>query len=299
MSNTYRVTCLSEAISPITHSSGTEGNESVLMRETVVTDNGVVGIPCLSGNAIRHRAVREPGVRWLIERYRLPGLLTREQLNWLFHGGNLTEGGGRENTGWLARIRECLPLVHLLGGALPSQIVSGCLHVGRGVLVCEENRSALMAVLPDCWPLPNERMRSAEHVVTGYQYTRGDAAKTHAELMTPSTEEVSSNLMIYSGQSVARGALFLHDFTLPNVERVSLGALLHSLALWQAQGGTIGGKTAIGHGRLRSFVCVNCDDPEATMTEYRERAESMMDDAVALLNEMFAPPKPKKVKVTA
>lgn len=89
----YRVICLSETLSPATHMARSTGNESLIAREPVVTSRGVAYVPCLSGNAIRHRCLRAPGVRWLIDEYGLRGTLTLQQLNFLLHGGNLTEGG--------------------------------------------------------------------------------------------------------------------------------------------------------------------------------------------------------------
>src|SRR5262249_35668973 len=91
----YTLACLSEVVSPLTHAAGSAGNQSIVFREPVVTPKGVAHVPAISGNALRHRAIREPGARWLIEEYGLRGTLSLATLNWLFHGGNLTEGGGR------------------------------------------------------------------------------------------------------------------------------------------------------------------------------------------------------------
>lgn len=49
---------ISESMSIITHNSGTAGNESLINLERIVTPNGPRWVPFLSGNAIRHRAVR-------------------------------------------------------------------------------------------------------------------------------------------------------------------------------------------------------------------------------------------------
>ena len=212
-SRDYTVVCLSEAASPITHMQGVSGNESIVAREPVAGPRGVRYVPFLSGNAIRHRCVREPGFRWLVHEYALDGTLTLAQLNFLFHGGNLTEGGGRENTQRIADFQRLWPLGRLLGGTLPDQILSGSLMAWRGSLVCEENRSYLAAVLPDPSVLP-DRLRAAEHFVSGYQYTRGDAAKTAATLATEDARKTAgdsaSNLMIFAGQAVTRGAAFVH-----------------------------------------------------------------------------------------
>lgn len=304
MTRTYQVTCLSEAVSPITQMAGSAGNESVLMREQVVTARGVVAVPKLSGNALRHRLVREPGFRWLVNRWGLAGRLTLPQLNFLFHGGNLTEGGGREDTRRIADFQRLFPLGRLLGGSLPDQILSGSLLAWHGLLVCEENRSALAAHLPEGWQLPEAPLRPAESFVGGYQNVRGDAAKTCPELAAPEPNGDSprpSNLMIFAGQAVSRGGHFLHGFTLQHVGTWELGALLLSLRLWQSSGGTIGGQGARGHGRLRTLVHVSPaaeiveDERDANeiVNEYVAHCDAVKDEAVAWLNAAFAP-RPKK-----
>ena len=299
-SRDYTVVCLSEAASPITHMQGVSGNESIVSREPVVGPRGVRYVPVLSGNAIRHRCLREPGFRWLSHEYGLDGTLTLPQLNFLLHGGNLTEGGGRENTQRIADFQRLWPLGRLLGGTLPDQILAGSLMVWRGSLVCEENRPYLSAVLPDPSVLP-VRLRAAEVFVSGYQYTRGDAANSAATLATEDSRKAAgespSNLMIFSGQAVTRGAAFIHGFTMPHVSILEYGALLWSLRLWQAQGGTIGGQMSRGHGRLILSILDTGNPPqdEAELA-YLDYARSVRDDAVAWLYDVFAPRAPKPAK---
>lgn len=87
--------CVSIAKSPITHMSGSIGNESVIAVEKVMTARGYRMVPFLSGNALRHRAIREPGMMWLIEQYGLKERIDLKILNFLLHGGNLTESTAR------------------------------------------------------------------------------------------------------------------------------------------------------------------------------------------------------------
>lgn len=290
-SRDYRVVCVSEAASPITHMARSEGNESIVAREAVVTPRGTTYVPFLSGNAIRHRTVRDPGFRWLVEEYQLTGKLSLVQLNYLFHGGALTEGGGREDTARIAEWQRLFPLGRLLGGCLPDQILAGSLHVGRGTLVCEENRATLGVILGDHAEALPDRLRPGEAFVSGYQYVRSDARKHHSRLMR--TEErngdpVDSNLMIFAGQAVTRGAMFVHDFAMPHVSARELGALLWSLTLWQGQGGTVGGQAARGHGRLRTSILADGFDPASAIDEYLDYARSVRDEAVAWLGSAFA-----------
>jgi hypothetical protein len=288
MSADYRVICLSEAISPITHMAGSSGNVSMIAREPVVTPRGVAWVPYLSGNAIRHRCIREPGFRWLIAQWGLERQLTLSQLNFLFHGGNLTEGGGREDTSRIAEFQRIFPLGRLLGGSLPDQILAGSLQCWRGTLCCEENRSALEGTIGT--HLPAMRLRPAESFVSEYQYTRGDAAKNQADLIDGSEAgERNSNLMIFNGQTVISGAIFAHGFSLPHVDTRELGALLLSLSLWQSAGGTIGGHGSRGHGRLRLYLLDEESVLAGAIQAYEDHVRDTRDEAVAWLHNVFSP----------
>ena len=319
MTRDYTIVCISEAMSPITHMSGVSGNEAIVAREPVATPRGVVSIPYLSGNALRHRAVRAPGMLWLIREYGLRGRLTLPQLNFLLHGGSLTEGGGREDTRRIAEMQRLWPLLRLLGGSLPDQILAGSLHVWRGALVCAENAPYMAAVLPPA-AVP-AKFRPAEEFVRGYLYTRGDsAAQGLGQIRAADPESVGrrdaarawaangkpggadarppvdrggdpdgkATLMPFAGQAVCRGAAFVHGFTLPHVSEVELGALLWSLRLWQAEGGTVGGQAARGHGRLALALIAPDFGPDAAVAAYLGHARAVRDEAVAWLDDAFA-----------
>lgn len=293
---TYRVHLWSECVSPMTHAKGVEGNESLIARQPVDTPAGKRWVPYLSGNAVRHRCVREPGGLWLVEALGLKGKLSLAQLNFLLHGGNLTESTGREDTSRIAEMQELLPLLRLLGGALPDQILKGSLLAWAGSLLCEENRPHLP--LPDGYDLPPAPLKPAEHFVEGYQYTRGDAARRpdwYAEATRD--PEAKSNLMIYAGQQVVPGAVFLHGFDVPHGSELEYGCLMHALGLWQDHGGTVGGMASKGHGRLRTVV-LGGDDPAPAVAAYVAHVVANKSACVAWLDGAFAkrPEKPEKPK---
>lgn len=292
---TYTLHCLSEALSPITHNSGTAGNESMIAREPVHTDRGVMYVPFLSGNALRHRTIREPMAKWLISAYELQGKLSKEQLNFLLHGGNLTMSTAMENTQRIAEMHRLWPLLRLCGGALPDQILSGSLDVWRGTLVCEENRQVCESVLRslgDREVLDLGPLVPAERYLSGYQYTRGDAGKTG--LAADRDDLVDSNLMIYSGQAVTRGAKFLHGYVLKHVSEVHLGCLLFALRLWRFAGGTIGGNARLGHGRI-ALELIAAQDDQAAVDAYIQHVWDNRAEAVAWLEDAFVrKAKPRK-----
>lgn len=292
-----RITCVSKVLSPLTHMMGVEGNEAVVMREPILCADGKRWVPVLSGNALRHRAIREPGARWLCERWRLGGSLSLEQLNLLFHGGNLTEKGGREATSLVAHIHELFPLLKLCGAALPKQILPGSLRVERGLLLCRENADRARRRLPEGW-LDGQAWRPAAEFVDGYQYTRGDARNGQQDLLAPQAKDGASNLMIFAGQQVMAGALFVHGFAASHVNQIDVGCLLLCLRLWAAGGNTIGGQASRGHGRLETSLLFDGDevDEEACVEAYLAQADRARKAGLALLRELFARDEPNRGK---
>jgi hypothetical protein len=276
MIKTVKIQCLSEALSPITHMQGVSGNESIISREPVRYGNAIRSVPVLSGNAIRHRMVREPGALHLIKTCGLEGKLSIDQANFLFNGGSLSEASPLDNMAKIAAMQQLLPLYRLLGGSLRNQVIGGSLLVMRGILICEENSDIIQAMLDI--ELPKERLRSAEDFIGKYQYTRGDAARRHdaAQIcgIGNETSNAASNLMIYAGQTVLAGAIFYHGFILQNVSELEVGALLNALQEWDALGGTLGGYARIGHGRLG--MCFTLDesmDAAGLVAAYRNHCD--------------------------
>ena len=270
-----KIKTLMEAASPITHMSGTEGNEAVLATESVATEYGTAMVPYLSGNALRHRAIRRTGMLWLIDRFDLRGKLSAMQLNFLLHGGNLTGSTAHENMRRSADMHRLWPLIKLLGCAFPDQIAPGRLDVWRGSLVCRENA----AMLPE---IDGGELRSYVDLTSGYQYTRGDAKGSGVEAKE-SILESPSNLMIFSGQCVMRGAMFVGGFTLRSSQSIDIGALIWSLRLWQQEGCVIGGQGAKGHGRLNLSLVDCVVDQDAACDSYVAHVDSVRDEAVAWL----------------
>ncbi|MCL1789848.1 MAG: hypothetical protein FWG40_00565 [Peptococcaceae bacterium] len=297
---TVKFHMLSRALAPITHMMGSEGNESVINRTNVYHDGHVHAVPVLSGNAIRHKMVREPGAMLIVNACGLYGKLNIDQANYLFYGGSLTESSVSDNLQRIAEMQELMPLVRLLGGSLKNQIVSGSLSVSMGILVCRENRGTLELCLPDELLAGLPELRSCEDFVSGWQYTRSDARKKPELLDMENAAEAAedkSNLMIYNGQHVIPGAMFYHDFILHNVSRLEVGALWACLKDWEASGGVIGGSSRIGHGRLKTEAYVGGEnvfgdeiDLDAYEAEYREHTANNADKIKEWLDVMFGTP---------
>lgn len=283
----FHLTLLSEALSPISHHRGTEGNEAVLSREPIHTDRGKYRVPCLSGNSLRHHMIRRPAALWLIEELGLKGRLSLAQLHFLLHGGTLIHQRLMENTQRIARMYELFPLLRLLGGSLPDQVLPGCLFVGRGRLVCEQNRPFL--TLPAGYELPNQALLPAEYFVDRYQYIQG-TARTRSDWYDPDKPSGQDERqgMIYAGEFVLAGALFLHCCLAQQAKPVDIGCLVHALSLWQEQGGLIGGLTGRGHGRLRTWILAAPPELDEWASLYQRHVQEHAEECRAWLEEAFA-----------
>lgn len=290
MNRDIRIVCLTEALSPITHMSRNDGNESLIARTPMMTEAGVREVPYLSGNAIRHRMLRSQLAGELRREFG-DQRLTMRMLNFLFHGGSLYLKGGRENTKIIVKIGELMPMIRLLGASLPSQIIKGSLKLINCEMVCRENRKFIEATVPTGYELPGI-LRPAEWFIGGYQYTRSDVANTRpydAAQAVGDGEQGDTNLMIYAGQQVMRHAQFLHGFTASGVSDMEIGALYHGLRLWQMRDPTMGGMSSKGHGRLQMRILESPDMPdlEELADRYEQHVADTSKESYALLCEIF------------
>lgn len=287
MRNTFnlRVRMLSKALSPICHHSGHEGNEAVLMREPVAVDGGFATVPVLSGNALRSRMLRQPLARHLCDTLELSGRLSVKAINFLFHGGTLTEKGGRYSLADQNALFHLFPFFRLLGCSLPGQIVAGSVYCQRGLLFCRENTSRLEhEVGEDVGLLP-----PAAQFVSGYQYVRAGRMQSANDVEAADEVEAEDDTrMIFAGQSVTAGALFWHGLTARHINRVEAGALFLGLRLWQDAGGTIGGKASIGHGRLKTWADSSIEDEDDCIEEYINHVQENGESIIGFLGNHFA-----------
>lgn len=293
---TCKIKFLSYAMSPITHMMGVSGNESILNREKVVYNSSIVEIPVLSGNALRHKIIREPGSMYLVDCCDLRGKLSIDQANYMFTGGSLTESSTTDNIKIIAELQQISPLFRLLGGSLKNQVIGGSLFVSRGLLVCEENAHTIQQLCTN-YLLPDSPLLPAQNFISKYQYTRGDAGrmKDAASIISNIESKEKSNLMIYAGESIIQGSFFYHDMTLVNVSPIEVGAALHCISLWQNNDGIIGGSARIGHGKLKSEIWIEgledwfkTDyDPSGLVTDYIQHVQENKKNFVDWLQKAF------------
>lgn len=280
-----KILALSQALSPLTHNRGTEGNETVIQTEAVWTKKGKRSVPALSGNAIRHRMVRAPGSYHLVDAYELTGKLSQKILQFMFHGGALEGGSTTENTNYLMEFWRLFPFFRLLGGSLTNSILPGSLMVGRGMLICEENRKRIELTIPGDWGISDRALFPARRYIERFEYYRYCADKHQRELARKDDPD-SFSPMPFAGQAVAIGAHFLHTFQMSNASDLEIGALLHALRCWRKDNGTLGGSSARGHGVIGMQIHHDLDE-DALVQAYVEHVSSVRREAVAWLLEHF------------
>lgn len=270
---------LMQATSPITHMSGTEGNEAVLMTEPIVVDGIKHRVPVLTGNAIRHRAIRSPGFLWLIARLGMQQQLTARQANFMVNGGAVSESTRDANLTQRNQARTLMPLVSVLGGCMAGDIIPGRLHAGFGTMICRENTPRLRAMFGDwCDDMPT--LRASDDFVGQYQYTRGDATR-YVQPVDPGASS-TENLMIFSGEQVMVGAAFVCRLRLRRATDLETGSLLHALRQWD---GVIGGQASRGHGQFDVSYRHDIDDVDALITGYEDHIDGHADAIKAWIKE--------------
>ncbi|HCZ47722.1 MAG TPA: hypothetical protein DCZ11_01815 [Gammaproteobacteria bacterium] len=253
------------ALAPISHlGSQRGGTVTTLNRQKYVQPDGTVEeVPIITGNSLRGQ-LRDAGMRAMLEAAGLKVDLPEFQL--LFSGGMLTRAdagsGINVRVGDYRRLRELVPLLSVLGGAVSGQIMGGKLEVGQFIPICRETAHLLPpqaveggAVLP-----------SVYDYLQVIEFTRRDDVKGEAyrELMAPQTvalleegdtarkRDVNEQAvqMRYGTEAFAAGTRFWHELHLRLATDLEREALWSALAAY-AERSTLGGKSAIGLGRVR------------------------------------------------
>lgn len=294
----YRLLLVVKAVDKITQMMGRSGNELIINRVNLLYRGDVVSVPALSANGMRHAAVREPGGLWLIDAYGLYGNLKKEALRLLTNGGNnATKSGGAESLALFVAMRQAWPLLGLMGCGLPDGPKPGSLKFSDCLLLCDESRAFAETVGGDVLELP-PYLRPARTCVGKWTHYRHDPVERRPDLLADTAEESAHSGMIFGGEAVAPGSLFISEIRLDGATPVELGALLWSLRLWQAKGGYVGGMSARGNGRTESMLYFDGEaDLDQVAQDYAEYALSVREEAIAWLQDVFRKEdKPKKGK---
>lgn len=265
------------ALSSISHIGDTRGVNAELRREKVITPDGVQDIPIVSGNGARGM-LRDRGMLHMCralgygvdeETGEVRGL-SLPAFHFLFSGGTLTSDAGRGlDVASARRIRDLIPLVGVFGGAMGNQIMPGKLTVGKLVPLCAETAGIIPERLRETRP-----PLSIWDLLQQEAYTRRDDEKneTLRVLVAPQTralleaeqaaraakrgtaDDVDREIgqhqqMRYYVETFAAGTEFYWYLELADATDIEFEALLTALVEFSRRP-VIGGKGAIGHGRV-------------------------------------------------
>lgn len=182
-------------LQPLSHISETTGNES-LLKTTQMTglDGSKVHVPIYSGNAQRNGKMgRRTGIASFLDA--LEVAVNKSTHQTLYSGGYI-EGSTINDFDIESRIRERLPHMSLLGGAIPpetlglpkgkSMMMEGRLNIGDAFLVCFESLPYLYEQCPALLPWDAvesiEAVMQAREAFIGKRYDAMVGKVTAAEL---------------------------------------------------------------------------------------------------------------------
>lgn len=269
---TVRYDLIVTALTPIVHSSGNEGNDSIFMRERVADPSSPGSypedVPYLTGNSLRH-ALRE-SLTWLTLReigLEVGGLSVAAQ-HFLLSGGSMGKGASTLDVAGYRELKDRFPYLALFGGGLGTSLLTGKLHVGPGILVCRQNAwrirdlcPAVADALADAQPAEEytERAQSTRHdarrsPLSDHLLPAGDVAAWAKERIKTAKENAEegtdSTQMIYGFERLCAGSRFLWQVGGAHLTPIEHSALICALLALQHRG-ELGAKTGTGHGRVR------------------------------------------------
>lgn len=259
-------------LTPIVHSSGNEGNDSLFMREKVADPDEPGAypeeVPRLTGNSLRH-ALRE-SLTWLTLReigLEIGGLSVAAQ-HFLFSGGSMGKGATTLDVAGYRELKAQFPYLALFGGGLGTSLLTGKIHVGHGVLLCRQNAWKIRDLCP-ALASDAERSLPAEEYTERHQGTRHDARRSplSEHLLPPADvaawekertktsrenadEGSDSTQMIYGWEAICSGARFLWQVGIAHATPLEHSAVICALLALQHRG-ELGAKTGTGHGRVK------------------------------------------------
>lgn len=266
------------ALSSIVHAGDTRGTDTLLRRETVITPTGPEVVPLISGNALRGR-LRRVGEELLRDTLQLEGSLPLSAAYALRNGGSLHKTGSEPLSGRRrAEIRTLVPQIGVFGCATGGTIIDGCLQVGK--VVPHVSETAHLTGVPS--------PTSAFDLVQMEEYTHADDLHHHTA-PTPDSAETDppnrGNQMRYAVETFPAGTRFSTHFRLARATDLQIAFFTHVLATFTATG-QIGGRLAIGHGRVHVTTRTELVAGQYEDLDWRNHLTSRRDTILTALQEL-------------
>lgn len=234
-----KITGTWKAISPISHNADTNLSTTTLFRKQkiITADNEVVDMPMITGNGIRG-LMRRLMMSDLMKQMGVEkGQLAPDFYYILFSGGFIAKGAnGRYNlVGLKQKIREYVPAISILGTAFGAQTMNGKCDIGIAYPLCKEIRHIIDREVPEQY-LKNTFWVYLDEIF----YTRHDDLEEDNDTVTQ---------MKYEIESLAPGTYFYHEIIDETDTELEASALRRMIELF-IENGQVGGKKAIGHGKI-------------------------------------------------
>jgi hypothetical protein len=248
-------------LSPLSHNDDvTLGTDAKFRRLTMLVDGRPEKVPVYSGNAcrgiLRRLAARDYLDRLGIEK--VPDAL----YYCLFCGGALQKGSTQDklDIGGKRKLREMVPFLSLFGTAYANQIMPGKLNVGMAVPVARETAAFT----------GRECALSVWDMLTEVFYTRRDDLEDKAER----GDDDQATQMKYSVECLTPGTVLVHEFVVEDGSEIELSCFGHLMRLFEANP-ILGGRSAIGHGKVQLAYEPAWPDPAPYLAAIEERREEM------------------------
>lgn len=278
------------AQSSIVHGGQTRGTCTLLRRELICTPAGqLVHVPIISGNTLRGR-LRRVGEELLRDVLGYEGLLKPAAAHALRGGGSLAKTGAEPLTGGrLQTLRALVPQIGVFGAAGGGTIIGGALDVGK-VLPAVAETSHITGVATD---------RSAFTATQLESYTRQSDTDAHdfsdvlqvdatARLKIDETGEPElvndpGGQMLFHIETFPAGTVFTTWLRLRRPSPLEAAFFREVLDHYRTEG-RLGGRVAIGHGRV-SVDLRGSHDTDPTV-DWRSTVLANRDEALQALESL-------------
>ncbi|WP_394277268.1 RAMP superfamily CRISPR-associated protein [Luteococcus sp.] len=276
MSSTITWSGTLTALSSISQGGESRGLSTMLRREQIFDpDSGVlVPVPIISGNSFRGilRRIGEDQLRDVLD---YDGKLSAAAAHALRGGGTLAKVNGEPLSGSrLATLRRLVPQIGVFGAAGGGRIIEGCLQVGKVVPHLRETRHITGV----------NSTRSSFDAAQIETYTRVDDSLGHSFVAvdTATGQDPTSQQMLYRIETYPAGTTFSTWLSLTRPTDLEIAFFVDILDTFAASG-ALGGRKAIGLGRVRTDLTCTAELPDI---DWRALVAAGRDQALAALEDL-------------
>lgn len=255
--------------------------QSLFRREKVLAPTGEVAVvPIISGNAWRG-ILRRTGETLLAEVLDYQGQLTPAAAHLLRNGGFLRKSTREMTPEQERELKRLVPLIGLFGGAGNARVMSGKLVVSKVVPVTADTLHLLPTTPPDA-PIPG-----SVHTILGQESTsHSNDLSAASPAVDGETSEGFSPIRLDTETLIA-GTRLAGRIRLTHASPVEYALLVEILDDF-ATHGHLGGRTAVGHGRIQATLTqtVTTGAPAAE-SDWRASVAAGRDAAITALNALI------------